>query len=67
MGEEPGEPAGKENTSSCRSASFPTRNKELEISESDNHEICGTNTERVSQSSKRLRKQQEHGENWDQE
>ena len=66
MKEEPGEPAGRANASSCRSASFPTRNKELDISEPDIHEICDTNSERVSRSGERLIKQQEHSENWDQ-
>ena len=54
MKEEPGEPTGREN-------------KELDISESDHHEICDTNTGRVSQSGERIRKQKEHGKNWDQE
>ena len=67
MREEPGELAGRESVSFCRSASFPTRNKELNISEPDHHEICDTNTERVSRSGEGLRKQQEHGENWDEE
>ena len=61
MREEPGEPAGRENASSCRSASYQTRNKELNPSEPDHHEICDTNPERGSGSCERLRKQQELG------
>ena len=46
MKEEPGEPTGREN-------------KELDISESDHHEICDTNTERANWIGK-------NGESWDQ-
>ena len=67
MREEPGELAGRENASSCLSDSFPTRNKILNISELDHHDICNTNTEKASQNNERLRERQGHGENWDQE
>ena len=67
MREEPEAQAGREKASSCQPASFRTRSRELNTSEPDHHEICGTNTEGVSQGCKRLREQQEHGENRDQE
>ena len=67
MREEPGSLAGRENASSCRTDSFLTRNRELYTSELAQHEICDTNTGRVSQSGERIRKQKEHGKNWDQE
>ena len=67
MREEPEAPAGREKACSGRPASFPTRSRELDTSELDHHEICGTNTKRASQSDKRLKEQQEHRENCDQE
>ena len=67
MREEPEEPAGREKAYSCRPANFPNRSRELNISEPDHHEICGTNTERASRRGERLREQQEGGKNWDQE
>ena len=67
MREEPEALAGRERVSSCQPASFLTRSRELNISEPDYHEICGTNTERASRSGERLREHQEHGKNWDQE
>ena len=67
MREDSGAPSGRENASSCRAASFRTRSREHDTSELSLHEICDTNTERVSQSDKRLREQQGHCEKWDQE
>ena len=59
MREEPGSLAGRENASSCRTASFLTRNRELYTSELAQHEICDTNTERANWIGK-------NGESWDQ-
>ena len=48
-------PAGRENTFSCRAASFLTRSREHNIIELSQHGICDTNTERESLSDERLR------------
>ena len=65
MREDSEAPAGRENASSCRAASFPTRSRKHDTSELSQHEICDTNTERASHSKKRLREKQGHNKNWD--
>ena len=67
MREDSGASAGEENASSCWATSFPTRSREHETSELSQHGICDTNTERASQSNKKLMERQGHGKNWDQE
>ena len=67
MREDSGALEGRKKASSCGAASFPTRSREHNTSELSQHGICDTNTERASQSNKKLMERQGHGKNWDQE